>query len=193
MCIKAVEVDTFFLRFASDHLKTHEMFEKEFEKDSWSLKYMPDYLKTQKMCERAAVKDKLGTLEYVPNHFKTQEMCEKVVEKSSWSLKYIPDYLKKLEICDKTVKDEPYFLQFVPDWFVTQQQIKLWHEYNRPTGWQYQDDEIIGWYVGYKKRKAEKASIKEQLMPITWHPSRWWDWCVPEDEKRDKEKIFLTT
>ena len=20
-------------------------------------------------------------------------------------------------------------------------------------------------------------------MPITWHPSRWWDWCIPEDEK----------
>ena len=23
-------------------------------------------------------------------------------------------------------------------------------------------------------------------MRIAWHPSRWWDWCVPEDEKKLK-------
>ena len=24
-------------------------------------------------------------------------------------------------------------------------------------------------------------------MPIAWHPTRWWDWCVPEDQnKRQK-------
>ena len=44
-----------------------------------------------------------------------------------------------------------------------------------------------------KKRKAQKAQIKKELMPIAWRPSRWWDWCVPEDEKREIEKIFLTT
>ena len=29
-------------------------------------------------------------------------------------------------------------------------------------------------------------------MPIAWHPSRWWDCCVHQDEKRDMETIFLT-
>ena len=23
-------------------------------------------------------------------------------------------------------------------------------------------------------------------MPIVWHPSRWWDCCVPEDKKERK-------
>ena len=27
-------------------------------------------------------------------------------------------------------------------------------------------------------------------MPIAWHPSRWWDWCVPEDQERETEKFF---
>ena len=27
------------------------------------------------------------------------------------------------------------------------------------------DDEIIKWYDGYKKRKAQKAQIKEELLP----------------------------
>ena len=30
-------------------------------------------------------------------------------------------------------------------------------------------------------------------MLITWHPSRWWDWLIPEDEKQETEKIFLNT
>ena len=46
------------------------------------------------------------------------------------------------------------------------------------------DDQVIGWYEGYQKRKARKAQIKEELMPIAWHPSCWRDWCVSEDEKK---------
>ena len=38
---------------------------------------------------------------------------------------------------------------------------------------------------GYKVRKAQKAQIKKDLMPIVWHPSRWSDMCVTEEEKRD--------
>ena len=30
-------------------------------------------------------------------------------------------------------------------------------------------------------------------MPIAWHPSRYWDWCMSEDEKQGPEKLFLTT
>ena len=22
-------------------------------------------------------------------------------------------------------------------------------------------------------------------MPIAWHPSRWWDWSMPEDDKKE--------
>ena len=53
-----------------------------------------------------------------------------------------------------------------------------------PGPWGY-DDKLIEWYEGYQKRKAQKAQIKKELMPIAWHPSRWWDWCVPEDEKKE--------
>ena len=50
------------------------------------------------------------------------------------------------------------------------------------------DDNIIEWYDGYKIRKKQKA--KKQFMSIAWHPSRWWDWCVPEDEKKETEKLW---
>ena len=51
-------------------------------------------------------------------------------------------------------------------------------------------DKLIEWRNGYKKRKAQKAEIKEELMPIAWHPSRWWDWCMPDDEKERIKEIF---
>ena len=32
--------------------------------------------------------------------------------------------------------------------------------------------------------------MKDELMPIAWHPSRWWDWFVSEDEKKETEKLW---
>ena len=37
--------------------------------------------------------------------------------------------------------------------------------------------------------KAQKASIKEELLLIFWHPSRYLDWCMSEDEKKKNRKI----
>ena len=57
----------------------------------------------------------------------------------------------------------------------------------------YNDNEMIKWYDGYQRRKAQKASIKEELIPVTWHPSRWYDLCVSEDEKKRDRKIVAVT
>ena len=84
------------------------------------------------------------------------------------------------------VRDDSFSLNFVLDWFVTQEQIELWHD----DAYYYNDNEMIKWYDGYKKRKAQKASIKEGLVPITWHPSRYWDWCMLADEKKETEKLW---
>ena len=27
-------------------------------------------------------------------------------------------------------------------------------------------------------------------MPIAWHPKRWWNFCMSEDEKKEIEPIF---
>ena len=69
--------------------------------------------------------------------------------------------------CNEAVCGGPWNLRHVPDWFVTQEEIEVWH-----------DNRIIECYNGHQKRRAKKASIKEELMPIAWHPDRVIDWCM---------------
>ena len=68
---------------------------------------------------------------------------------------------------------------------MSERQVKIWnddYDYNN-------DNELINWCDGYKKRKAQKAKIKEELMPTAWHPSRWQNWYFPEDETKQTEKL----
>ena len=77
-------------------------------------------------------------------------------------------------------------MQFVSDWFVTQEQIKIWDDDND----HYEDHEIIEWRNGYEKWKAKKAKIKEELMPIAWHLDRVMDWLMTEKKRGKEEKII---
>ena len=107
-------------------------------------------------------------------------MCINAPEVDPWLLNDIPDYLKTQKTCDKAVKNDHSSMQFVPDWFVTQQHIDVWYD----DYYWYNDDDMIEWYDSYKKRKAQKASIKEEVLAIAWHPDHVIDWCLSEDEKR---------
>ena len=73
-------------------------------------------------------------------------------------------------MCDKAVREYPFSFQHVPDWFVTQEQIGLRYD----DKYVYNDDRMIEWYKGHKKCKTQKASVKKKLMPIAWHPPRYW-------------------
>ena len=46
------------------------------------------------------------------------------------------------------------------------------------------------WLGITEKRKVLKMNISEELMLIAWHPKRWWNFCVSEDEKKEIEPIF---
>ena len=113
-------------------------------------------------------------------------MCEKAVGKYLYTLRFVPDYLKTQEMWEIAVEKDPYTLKFVPDWLETQQQIKIWHD----DDYYCNDSEIIEWYEDHQKRKVPKAQIKDELMPIAWHPSGWCDWWFWRREKRDRKKCF---
>ena len=84
-------------------------------------------------------------------------------------------------MCNKAFEKDLFSLKFIPDWFVTKQQLKIWYD-----DYFYDDDydEVSCWYNEYKKCKAQKAQTKEELLPIAWHSNHVKDWCMSEDEER---------
>ena len=40
------------------------------------------------------------------------------------------------------------------------------------------------------KRKSLRKELNEELMPAVWHPERWWDFCMSEDENKEIEPSF---
>ena len=133
------------------------------------------------MCNEAAQSDPV-VLKFLPDQCKTQRMCNRAVEKNAWVLEDVPDQYKTQEMCNRAVQSDPVVLRIVPDWFVTLQE--MWYK-------EFDDDDVlIMWRDAYIKRKAQKSKIKEELMFVAWHPGRWWNWCVPEDEKKELEIYF---
>ena len=44
--------------------------------------------------------------------------------------------------------------------------------------------------VNFKNAKHFKK-ISKKLMPVAWHPKRWWDFCMTEHEKKEIEPILI--
>ena len=132
------------------------------------------------MCNRA-VQSYPWVLKYVPDQYKTQEMCNEAVEKNAWMLEHVPDQFVTQKMCNEAVKKSPWVLEHVPDQYKTEEMCNEAVE---------KSPEVLRWYKGYEQRKAQKAKIKEELMPVAWHPDRWWNWCVPEHEKKELEIYF---
>ena len=150
------------LAFNPDIFKTQEMRKKAVEKDSSVLIFAPFHFWTNDMSNRAIEN-------YIyPTILTSASLCKKVVENYRYTLKFVPDHFKTQEICDKTVENDPFSLQYVPDSLLTRKQIQMWYDdYYDDDGDHCEEDDnkdtFFEWYESYKKRKAQEATIKEEL------------------------------
>ena len=67
-------------------------------------------------------------------------------------LKKVDKVLKTRGMCIKAVEKYLWLLKYVPDYFVTHEQIKIWHDNDDYCN----DDELIEWYKGYQKHRLIK-------------------------------------
>ena len=42
----------------------------------------------------------------------------------------------------------------------------------------------LAWHIKFEKHKAFKNELNEELMPIAWHPEKWWKVYMLKDEKK---------
>ena len=147
------------------------------------LKYCPDKYTTQKMCDEAA-DDFLPTLNFVPNYFVTSKLIKKLFPASYVDVNILyfdEDFGNVVFNCNEIgiLKidlncinlDDNNFDEDDPDTIIL---IKL-----------------VTWHIKFEKLKALKKDISEELMTVTWHLNRWWDWCVSEDEKKEIDPTFI--
>ena len=106
---------------------------------------------------------------FVADGFQTQEICQQLVKKDPSMFPLVQEPFQMQEMCQQGVKKDAE-LKYVADWFVTVQMVE-----------KCQDEE---WLRSYKQRKAQKAKIKEELLPVAWHPDCVIDWCFDEEEKK---------
>ena len=49
---------------------------------------------------------------------------------------------------------------------------------------------LLAQHIKFEKGKAFKKKLNEGLMPVAWHPKRWWNFYVSKDENKEIESIF---
>ena len=80
------------------------------------------------------------------------------VKKDPWDLFHVPDHFTTLKICDGLVCGDLHsLLQSVPDLFVTQEKVELWHDVN---------DLMFNFKFGQKKITSKKFYKQKQVTEI---------------------------
>ena len=112
--------------------------------------------------------------QYVPDMLKIKEICEFTVKRDTCISQYVPNKFKTRKMCESVVRENNDIIIYVPDWFVTAEM----HE-------KCKDEE---WLRLYKQRKSHKVKVKEEHLPIAWHPDRVINWCFLEDKKQAHQR-----
>ena len=56
---------------------------------------------------------------------------------------------------------------------------------------QAKQDSFFVKHTQFDKRKALQKQLNEELIPVAWHPNKWLDYSMSEDQKKEIEPIFL--
>ena len=134
----AVRVDPWLLGGVPEQYITQGMCNEAFEEEPYALECIPDQYITRGMCNEI-MRINSGELYLVPDCFKIEETCIKALKVGTWRVPGdVPDCFKTRDVCEKAMRKSPSSFMYVPDWFVTKQQIKMWRDDD-----EYRDDDDI--------------------------------------------------
>ena len=50
---------------------------------------------------------------------------------------------------------------------------------------------LVAWWHECKQCKRFKKDLSKELMLVAWHLTRWWNWRIPEDKKKEIEWFLI--
>ena len=170
---------------------------------------VPDQYKIQEMCDKIA-SDHPFKLKYCHDRYKTQEMCNKAIDDFLPALKFVPDWFitskmtKKLLAALYTERninilyinagsgDSVFSFNRIGIFSIDLSNINL-----DDTNFDADDPEtfihirLLAWHIKFESHKALKIELNDELMLLAWHPRRWWNFCMAEDETKEIEPMFM--
>ena len=205
MCDRDVDTYPSTIKFVPECHKIQEMYNKAVNRCFFVFNSISYQYKTQEMCDSVLSEDPF-LIVYFLDKYITQKMCDDAVGDSLATLKLIPYW----PVTSKMIKglftalyaDENilYFNEYSGNVVFSCNEIGILNidlnNNNLDNNFDEDDPDIIilirllAWHIKFEKRKALKTKITEELIPITWHPKRWWNLCMPEDEKKEIEPTF---
>ena len=137
--------------------------------------------------------------------FKTQQMFDKPVDYSLAALKFVPDWfvptkmIRILSAAFYTVDNILYFNEdsanvVFPCNGMGIRNIDLNNINLDDTNYDEDDPDtvniirLLACNIKFQTRKALKKRISEDLIPIEWHPKRWWNFCMSEYDQKKKNR-----
>uniref|UniRef100_UPI001C0712A8 hypothetical protein n=1 Tax=Acinetobacter baumannii TaxID=470 RepID=UPI001C0712A8 len=51
-------------------------------------------------------------------------------------------------------------------------------------------DKIYDELFKYHHKRKFYGKIRDEILPIAWHPDRYWNWCLDEEEKERAKKMW---
>ena len=116
-------------------------------------------------CKKSVIENRSG-LEDAPLKYKTKVIYNIAFRYFSNMMQYFPDSYKTHEMCNKAFEEHPSAVQNTPDWFDR----RLWYQW-----W------LLGCSKSCNRRRKQRKEIKDELLLVACHLSRYWYWCIIED------------
>ena len=182
MCNKAV--DNFFFVFDSifDQYKTQVMCDRAVSADPFLIVYCPGKYIIQKMCDEA-VDDSLATLKLIPDWFVASKMIKKI-----FTALYADENILYFNEDSGSVV---YNCSEMGMYNIDLNNINLDNDFDEDDSDTIILIRLLAQHIKFEKCKALEKELCEESMCVAWHPNRWWNWCVSEDEKKEIDPIFI--
>ena len=162
------------------------MFDRVVSKNPFMLVYCRS--KTQKICNEA-VDGCAEALKFIPDWFVTMKMLEMFHE----MLEIFHHTNDEIIIFDEDFSKVTYFANGIGIVDVDVNKINFEHDkYFYENGPEFIVlVRLLDWCNKFENHKAFKKDLSKELMSVTWHPTRSWDWCLPLYEKKKNQLLLI--
>ena len=148
------------------------------------------------MCDRVVSDDPI-LIVCCPDKYTTPKICDEAVDDCLAALKLIPYWfvaskiIKKLFTALHADENKLYFNEGSGDAIFNCNEMGILRIDLNNTNLDdnFDEDEtvilirLLAWHIRFGKRKELIKALSEKLMPVAWHPDRWFDRYMSKDEK----------